>query len=333
MSPVLSIIIVQYKIPELLQRCIDSLYQHRGDLDIEVIVVNNDIEDVSHDPIVASHPEVKWIDAGYNAGFSRANNLGIARATGEYILILNPDTEVREEFLSQFVANYRRLDMDGSLGLLGCRIISSVDGSLLVGSGQGFPSLGRILRANPLYIYLTRRYLSAERSYIARTMHYTDHEIDVVSGACVMVRREKIVKDGLLFDEDFFLYSEDVEWSYRFRKAGYRNFFCSDIEVYHVNSASTGFSPAKSAQMQISAYLFYLKSHSSITYLLFGLVTWLNFKMNISLLDRAGRESSVREEQIQLDVFSRHFLYILKVYNSSKQGERPYLRYDPQNQK
>lgn len=334
MRPELSIIIVQYKIPELLARCIDSLYNYSGDVAIEVIVVNNDTEDVSRDPILSSHPGVKWIDAGYNAGFSRANNIGMKQATGEYILILNPDTEIKGDFLRQFISYYQSHDTDHKLGLLGCRIISSVDGSLLVGSGRGFPSISKVIKGNPLYIYINRgRTENKTAIYDAQKMHYTDHEIDFVSGASVMIRRDKVVNGNLFFDEDFFLYSEDVEWAYRVQRAGYRNYFCSQIEVYHVNSASTGFSPAKSAQIQISAYLYYLKSHSVVSYLLYGLVLGLNYKMNSYLLRRAGCAEELAQELEQYDVYRRYFFYILRLYYFSKPADRPYLKYDPQNPK
>lgn len=334
MRPELSIIIVQYKIPELLARCIDSLYEHRGDVAIEVLVVNNDTEDISRQSILAHHPEVRWIDAGYNSGFSRANNIGIRQATGDYILILNPDTEIKRDFLRQFVSYYQLLDQDNTLGLLGCRIISSVNGSLLVGSGRGFSSLSKVIKGNPIYIYLNRgRGKDKNAGYDPQKMHYTDHEIDFVSGASVMIRRDKILKDNLFFDKDFFLYSEDVEWSYRIQKAGYRNYFCSQIEVYHVNSASTGSSPAKTAQIQISGYLYYLKSHSISLYILYGILLALNHIMNIYLLRRAARKEELEQEQTQYDVFRRYFFYILKLYYFSKSSDRPYLKYDPKNQK
>ncbi len=334
MAPELSIIIVQYKIPELLAQCIDSLYTHRGDVAIEVIVVNNDTEDISKAPILASHPEVVWIDAGYNAGFSRANNIGMRKASGEYILILNPDTEIKGDFLRQFISYYRTRDTDGKLGLLGCRIISSVDGSLLVGSMRGFPSVAKVIGGNPVYIYLTRSgSQDKNQDYDAQIMHYTDHEIDVVSGACVMIRREKVVKHNLYFDEDFFLYSEDVEWAHRVQKTGFKNYFCSQIEVYHVNSASTGFSAAKSAQIQISGYLYYLKTHILLAYLFYGLMLWVNMRLNILLLSRAGKAQDLTAEQAQYDAFRRYFFAILKQYYFSQTASRPYLKYDPQNQK
>lgn len=156
-------------------------------------------------------------------------------------------------------------------------------------------------------LYQHSRHSEAEGAYVARQMHYTDHETDFVSSACVMVRRAKVITGNLFFDKDFFLYSEDVEWSYKFHQAGYRNSLFAGLEVYHVNSASTGWSAAKAAQMQISGYLYYLKPHTALSYLLFGLVSWLNHKMDINLVGRAGQVEGMRQEQAQMDVLSSIF--------------------------
>ncbi|MCW3127608.1 MAG: glycosyl transferase family 2 [Bacteroidetes bacterium] len=325
----LSIIIVQYKIPELLERCISSIHEHAGDVSLEIIVVNNDTEDISKTPILSKFPKVVWLDAGYNAGFSRANNIGMRHASGEYILILNPDTEIVEGFLRSFVSFYKVNDTDNKLGLLGCRIISSVDQSLLIGSGLGFPSISKIIQANPLYIYLTRsKKTDAVKKYDPYVMHYRNHEIDFVSGASVMIKREKVEKYNLYFDEDFFLYSEDIEWAHRVKSKDLRNYFDAEIEVYHVNSASTGFARGKFFQMQISGYLYYLKTHGPIAYLFYGLVLWLNFKSNLFLLRRAKQYDELKTEREDHKVFSKYFLPILKLYYFSSAANKPYLRYD-----
>lgn len=325
----LSIIIVQYKTPELLERCISSIYDHTRDISYEVIVVNNDVDDTTKDDFISKFPKLIWLDAGYNSGFSRANNMGIRHATGEYLLILNPDTEIKGDFLRSFIAFYEKNNIDGSLGLLGCRIISSVDQSLLVGSGLGWPSLIKLIRANPLYIRLTRSANNKpSNKYDPYVMHYRNHEIDFVSGACVMIEREKVLKHKLLFDEDFFLYSEDVEWAHRVQKSGFKNFFCAEIEVYHVNSASTGFSKGKFFQLQISSYLYHLKVSGLVGYLLLGLILFFNFTANLFLLKRAGQSEAYLDEKAQYEVFKRYFFFILRKYYFASTATKPYLKYD-----
>jgi GT2 family glycosyltransferase len=330
MNPELSIIIVQYKTPELLDRCIYSIYTYSSDISVEIIVVNNDMEDISQAAFAAKFPNVQWINSGYNAGFSRANNIGIHRSLGEYILILNPDTEIKEGFLKHFLSFYKARDASGALGLLGCRIISSIDGSLLIGSGTGFPSITKIVKANPIYLYIARTKPSI-KNYDAYQKHYTDHEIDFVSGACVLIKRDKVIKNKLFFDEDFFLYYEDVEWSHRVKDNGFMNYFCSEIEIYHVNSASTGFSKGKFFQMQISAYLYYLKVYGAIGYLCLGSVLFSNFLLNIFLLKRAGQYEQYQTEREQYKVFKKYFLRILRLYHFPSLQSRHYLQYASQN--
>ena len=252
--------------------------------------------------------------------------MGVHQATGEYLLLLNPDSEVNEGFLKKLLDFYKANDMHNELGLLGCRIINPADQSLLIGSGKGFPSISKEIKANPLFIFLTRSvYKGKPRKYNPYIMHYQNHEIDFVSGACVMIKRKKIIKDNLFLDEDFFLYSEDVEWAYRVQKTGYKNYFCSEVEVYHVNSASTGFAKSKFFQMQISNYLFYLKAYGLFRYLLFGSILFLNFASNLFLLKGAKKYNDEKDHYV---VFKKYFFSILKRFYWSSEKIRSYLKYD-----
>jgi hypothetical protein len=325
MSPGLSVIIVHYKTPDLLDLCVSSLFRYSDGVDLEVIVVNNDEDTSTRDRLIAKFPDLVWIEAGYNAGFSRANNMGIRKASRDYLLILNPDAEIKEGFLQKYLAFYIDKDRDGSLGLVGCRVISSVDGSLSVGTGTGFPSIRKLIGANPLYIYFTRS-RPKKTSYDASIMHYTTHEVDFVSGSCEMIKREKVVKNRLFFDEDFFLYSEDVEWSHRIKSRGLKNYFLGEVEVYHVNSASTGHSQAKLFQVQVSIYLYYLKAFGLLYYLMVGFVLWLNFTMDLYFL-RKSNGAELSEVAAQYSVFKKFYFLIIKNYYFQN-GNRQYLKYN-----
>ncbi len=199
----LSVIIVHYKTPQLLLDCVSSLWEFSDGVKLEVVIVDNDSTDDSEKRILNTFPQTKWIQSGYNAGFARANNLGIRNSTGEYILLLNPDTFIKEGFLEKMLANYKQLSQTQPLGLLGCRIISSVDGSLLVGTGRGFPGLSKYVKANPLVIKFFPTYVR-KKKYTAQDMHYQNHEADFISGACVMIKKSKIEQHNLYLDEDFF---------------------------------------------------------------------------------------------------------------------------------
>lgn len=291
------------------------------------MIVDNDSQDNSEDLIKQHFKNTVWINSGYNAGFARANNTGIRAAKGEYILLLNPDSFIKDDFLKNMLYFYQRKDTDGKLGLLGCRVISSIDGSLQVGSGLGFSSFKKHIKANPIYIYLTRNFVSKKKIYNPDTMHYKNHEIDFVSGACVMVKKSKIVEYNLFLDEDFFLYYEDVEWSYRVKNCGFRNYFCADLEVYHVNSASTGTSQTKNYQIQLSEYLYYYKTLNSLSYDILGYIIKFNYFLIKKLLKRKNELEMLANISKEEMVFQKYFTAITNMYNKKGSGEKKQLIY------
>lgn len=326
--PEVSIIIVHYRTPALVEALVASIHRYTQNTTFEIIVVNND-SSTTPDHLLSLYPDTIWIDSGYNAGFSRANNLGLDHAKGNYVLLLNPDAEFRDDVLAPLVAFYKLHDADGKLGAVTCRIHSSKDGHLQVGTGIGFPSLGQLAKINPLYLYACRELgISTRKVYQADEMHYRDHPVDFVSGACALIRRDKLVASRLRFDEDFFLYFEDVNWSLRVLRAGYRNYHCAGIMIYHVNSASTGRSWAKDMQMQVSSYLFYLRAYSPVKYWLIGGMLWLNYRMNIYLLTRAGQKEEADATLSSFKVFRKYFPYVWQKYYPSSPPDHAYLRYE-----
>ena len=322
----LSVIIVHYKTPQLLLDCVTSLWELSDGVNLEVVVVDNDSKDESEWLILNAFPQTKWIQFGYNAGFARANNLGIRNSTGEYIMLLNPDTFIKEGFLETMVYAYKNLKQKKNLGLLGCRIVSSKDGSLLVGTGRGFHGLTKYLKANPLVIKFFPKYVE-KKNYIAEKMHYENHEVDFVSGACVMIERQKIENYKLYLDEDFFLYYEDLEWSFRARKSGLINYFIADTEVFHVNSASTDANPVKNKIILASEFLYLYKTLSSLQFWLLKHLLIVNYQLNISFLKRKNQDDLFRQEKEYrsqvLNLLSRIANNYLKKPSSAKN----YLKY------
>lgn len=329
----LSIIIVSYNCAALLKKCLASIYANAPDFDFEVIVVDNDSQDNSEEHITKEFNKVKWINAGYNSGFSRANNAGIRNSVGKYVLLLNPDTQVQKGFLKSFVEFYKQKDKQGKLGLLGCRIISSVDGSLLVGTGIGFPSIRKVLMSNPFVVFLQRVFkYNSIKKYNSTVMHYKNHEVDFVSGACVMIKRSVVFSKNLFLDEDFFLYSEDVEYSFRVKRAGYTNFFCSELEVLHVNSATTdNISGGKSNQILLSRFLFILKAYGVFYYLLYLFAIKMNwcisklfdFKNKLFARDKAAIDINIERQN---NIVKQYGFSILRNYYF-KSPSTDYLRY------
>jgi GT2 family glycosyltransferase len=119
-----SIVIVNYKTPDLLKACVQSIVSQTRDLSYEIIIVDNHSEDESEYLIKSIYPEVRWINSGYNAGFARANNLGIRNASGDYVLLLNSDTIVNEKTIINTYNDYVALEKTGEkIGFLACQLI------------------------------------------------------------------------------------------------------------------------------------------------------------------------------------------------------------------
>lgn len=326
----ISIVIVSYKTPELLVGCIRSICENVGSIQFEIIVVDNASGDGSKEAVLTNFAEVVWIETGYNAGFSRANNLGIKNAKGDYLLILNPDTYIVSDFLSRMLSFYKKQNtlFQSKLGLLTTRIISSVDRSLLVGTGRKFIGFQKELNKNPILILLQRIFKYKKERYNPHVFHFQNHEVDFVSGACFMIERKKVIENNLYFDEDFFLYFEDLEFCYRSKKAGLRNYFYSEIEIYHVNSASTSKTNNLNAQIKISEYLFYFKRFNLFQYFLMGYLIKFNFFLNSFLLNRKNEFYLIEALEFERLLFNEYFFLIPKKYRTKSIEKADFLSYD-----
>ena len=322
-KPLLSIIIVHYRTPRLLLACIKSILQDTYDGPLEILVVDNGGLTPPVRDDLKKLPNVQCIDTGYNAGFARANNVGIRLAKGKYILLINPDSTIVPGFLSTMVTNYQLYENKEKLGLMGCRIINPENGHVFeYGSGRGFYRLQHILRQNPLYIWALRK-RNTKKTYTAQKLHYVNHFVDFVSGACVMVNKEVLIKENLFLDETFFLYYEDMEWSFRWKKRGFNNRLCGETEIIHVNSASTSKFSNKSAQIIISQYLFLLKTHSKVSYIVGGILHWINFKLNLHLTKKKNVKR-YKELIYEQKLFSNYYFQLVR---GSKPSKGKYLNY------
>jgi GT2 family glycosyltransferase len=324
-----SIVIVHYKTPQLLVECVRSILDTTTDLSYEIVIVDNNSEDESEILIATNFPHVKWINTGYNAGFARANNVGIRETSGEYVFLLNPDALVTTDYLLKIVNHYKQLSATSPVGLLTSRILSSVDNSLLVGTGIGFTGIKKEWNKNPLVLKLGQLFKRTNKTntYNPAQMHYTNHEVDFVSGACVLIKRSTLEKMNLYLDEDFFLYWEDVEWSFRVKTNGLNNYFFADAEIFHVNSASTGKSNHRNAQVRISEFLYYSKRYNRLSFHLLGILTRFNYFLNFLLLKRSKDEVSLTELNFDKLLFKEYFYQVYKEYSKKKSYERPYLKY------
>ncbi len=230
----LSVVIVNYNVQYFLEQALLSVRKAAAGLDAEVFVVDNNSVDNSVAMVREKFPEVILIANPHNPGFSTANNQAIRMARGRYVLLLNPDTVVREDTFRKCLAF---MDTHPHAGALGVRMIDG-SGKFLPESKRGFPT--------PFVAFCKTFGLSGlfPRSKVFNRYHlgYLDehatHVVDVLAGAFLLLRREALDKAGLL-DESFFMYGEDIDLSYRIVKAGYRNYYFADTTIIHYKGEST----------------------------------------------------------------------------------------------
>jgi GT2 family glycosyltransferase len=229
----LSIVIVNYNVKYYLEQCLDSVLLSSKGIDSEIFVVDNHSFDHSLEYLMPKFPDVIFIDNRDNAGFSKANNQAIVRAKGEYILLLNPDTVIGESALTNVC---RFMDEHHRAGALGVKMLDGF-GNFLPESKRGFPS--------PWNSFCKMTGLSKlfplSKTFGGYHVRYLDendpHEVDVLAGAFMMLRRETLNKSGLL-DETFFMYGEDIDLSYRISRSGYANYYFPQ-PIIHYKGEST----------------------------------------------------------------------------------------------
>jgi GT2 family glycosyltransferase len=229
----LSVAIVNYNVKYYLEQCLDSVLKAIQNIDAEIFVVDNHSSDQSLEYLIPKFPDVHFIDNQENVGFSRANNQAIEQAQGEYILLLNPDTVLGENTLDR-VCHF--MDENKQIGAVGVKMLDGF-GHFLPESKRGFPSPWNSFTKMSGLAKLFPR----SKVFGGYHLHYLDenetHEVEVLAGAFMMLRRETIEKSGSL-DNSFFMYGEDIDLSYRINQAGYSNFYFPE-PIIHYKGEST----------------------------------------------------------------------------------------------
>ena len=253
----LSVVIVNYNVKYFLEQCLHSLEQAAMGIDHEVIVIDNASTDGSTEYITARFPKVKWMACRENNGFSKGNNIAIAHAKGEYILMLNPDTIVTKEAIEGCIAF---MDNNADAGACGVYMLRT-DGTFAPESRRALPT--------PFVAFCKMSGLSnlfpKSRTFGRYYMQYLDKEetnpIEIISGAYMMLRHKTIKKTGAL-DEDFFMYGEDIDLSYRILKSGYRNYYMP-LRILHYKGESTNKSSYRYVHTFYRAMQLFFKKHYS----------------------------------------------------------------------
>ncbi len=232
----LSIIIVNYNVKLLLEQCLRSVQAaiHELKQPAEVIVIDNNSTDDSIDHISTKFPQFKYIINKENRGFAKACNQGIAVSRGKFILFLNPDTMVLEDCFKKCINVFEANERTGALGV---RMINGA-GKYLPESKRGNPttaaSFYRLFGLAMLFPHSKR----FAKYYLGHLDEKKNHPVDILSGAFMMVRKEVLEHTGY-FDEDYFMYGEDIDLSYRIKRVGYINFYLGEVTIVHLKGQST----------------------------------------------------------------------------------------------
>ena len=234
-DPSLEIVIVGYRSRDLLSRCLRSLEENPPSRTLRTTVVDNASGDGTAEMVRGEHPDVHLIALEENHGFSASNNLALRQTRASAVLLLNPDTEVRPGALD---ASWDRLYSDPRIGMVGCKLVLPT-GELDHAAKRSFPTP---LSALAHFSGLGRSERAPSGLSQYRATHLAEDEpgeVDAVNGAFMMVRAEALREVGLL-DEGYWLYMEDLDWCYRFWRAGWKVFYEPAGEVVHVKGGSSG---------------------------------------------------------------------------------------------
>lgn len=296
-----SIIIVNWNTKELLRDCLSSVNEHAGDIDCEIIVIDNASADGSAEMVKNDFQQVILIENSDNRGFAAANNQGMAVAKGRYVLLLNSDTVVLDNAIAKTVSF---ADENPQAAVTGCRVLNP--DRTLQRTCFMFPSvLNMLLSSTYLYkLFPKNRFFGREQ------MTWWDRndvrQVDVVTGCFMLVRREAIEQVGMM-DEEFFMYGEETDWCYRFRKKGWKVMFAPVGRIIHFGGQSTAQKPvAMIVQLRLSILRFMKKHYSRPAYLFARLLVAFFFaiRLPVWLAKALIRPTARKEAAIKMKAYT-----------------------------
>ena len=254
----LTVVIVNYNVKYFLEQCLHAAQKAATKVISEIIVVDNDSVDGSCQMVEEKFPEVQLISNKENVGFSKANNQAIRISKGEYILLLNPDTVVEEDSFRKIVAF---MDENPVAGGLGVKMIDG-KGRFLPESKRGLPTPEVAFWKMFGFSKLFPRSKRFARYHLGYLDNHQIHEVDVLAGAFMLLRKETLDKVGLL-DEDYFMYGEDIDLSYRITQGGYKNYYFPETTIIHYKGESTKKGSINYVKVFYNAMIIFAKKHFS----------------------------------------------------------------------
>jgi GT2 family glycosyltransferase len=285
----LSVIILNYNVRHYLELCLKSVVVAIKNIDAQIIVVDNNSTDESCQMVKQLFPSVELIENKENSGFSKGNNIGAAQAKGEYLCILNPDTVVSEDTFNTLI-NFA--DSQHNLGIVGCQLID--------GKGQFLPESKRHI---PTPKVAFQKLLGYTKNYYTCDVDVNSiGETDVLVGAFMLIKRN-VYNDVGGFDEDYFMYGEDIDLSYKILKAGYANYYYGETSIIHFKGESTLKDGAYAKRFYGAMAIFYQKHFQK------NLVFTALVKLGIKLVSKTSQTADVLVEHSKQTVIISEINY------------------------
>lgn len=280
----LSVIIVNYNVQHFLEQCLHSVRKASTSIETEIFVVDNNSVDGSVAMVKEKFPEVQLIENKKNTGFSYANNQAIRISKGEYVLLLNPDTVVEEDTFRKVISF---MDSHPDAGGLGVKMLDG-KGNFLPESKRGLPTPSVAFYK----IFGFSRIFPRSKTFGKYHLGFLDkdktHEVEILSGAFMLMRKSVLNKVGLL-DETFFMYGEDIDLSYRIILGGYKNYYFPETRIIHYKGESTKKSSVNYVFVFYNAMVIFAKKHFSQNN-----AKLFSFLINIAIYLRAGTAVAMR---------------------------------------
>ena len=254
----LSVVIVNYNVVFFLEQCLNSVFAASKNLNVQIFVVDNNSVDGSINMLKENFSSVVLIENKENVGFSKANNQAIKRANSPYVLLLNPDTVIEEDTFDKCI-DFMNSNTD--CGGLGLRMLDG-KGNFLPESKRAFPSPSVAFYKIFGLSYLFPKSQKFGRYHLGFLSEFEVNEVDVLSGAFMLLRTLTLEKVGLL-DEQFFMYGEDIDLSYRIKLGGYKNYYFPETKIIHYKGESTKKSSVNYVFVFYKAMILFAKKHFS----------------------------------------------------------------------
>jgi hypothetical protein len=306
----LSIIIVNYNVKQFLLNLVESIYKAVKGISFEIIVVDNASEDGSIETIQNKYPDIRLIANKINVGFGSANNQAIQLAKGKYLLLLNPDTIVNEDTFTKMISFFNN---NNEVGIAGCKVLNP-DGTLQLACRRSFPGpwtsftkvigLSQLFPKTKLFARYNLTYLDENKSY----------EVDAVSGAFMMIRKEVYERIGG-FDQQFFMYGEDLDICFRAQKAGYKVFYVHTTEIIHYKGESTKRSSIDETKVFYDAMQLFVRKHLSSSFIV-GTILQTAIIIRKLLAFAQNYSLAIFSALMDLIVFSVSVIIAEKIYSN-----------------